>query len=103
MLTITTLTVALTLPQAQAQEKKEPNQILITNVNVWDGTSDATKKVDVLVEGNKIKRIRNINAPKAIVIDGKGVIRKLHLGFFKSKTAEYENAIKNLLHEAGNQ
>ena len=73
MLIIMTLLVAVALPQTQAQEKKEPpTQVLITNVNVWDGNSDSTKKVDVLVEGNKIKRIGKINAPKAIKIDGKG-------------------------------
>jgi imidazolonepropionase-like amidohydrolase len=67
------LAAVLALPQAQAQEKKEPpTQVLITNVNVWDGTSDTVKKVDVLVEGNKIKRIGRIDAPKAVKIDGQG-------------------------------
>jgi imidazolonepropionase-like amidohydrolase len=57
-----------------AQEKEAPTQVLITNVNVWDGTSDAVKKADVLVEGNKIKKVAaNINVPKgATTIDGKG-------------------------------
>jgi imidazolonepropionase-like amidohydrolase len=74
LLTIAALVVVMVMPQAQAQEKKKepPTQVLITNVNVWDGNSDTTKKVDVLVEGNKIKRIGKINAPKAIKIDGKG-------------------------------
>jgi len=72
-LTITALVAAMTLPQAIAEEKEAPAQVLITNVNVWDGTSDTVKKgVDVLVEGNKIKRIGKIDAPKAIKIDGKG-------------------------------
>jgi imidazolonepropionase-like amidohydrolase len=69
------LVVMMALPQAQAKEKKKEalTQVLITNVNVWDGTSDAVKKgVDVLVEGNKIKRIGKIKAPEAFVIDGKG-------------------------------
>ena len=73
VLAITALVLALMMPHAWAQEKKEKAvQVLITNVNVWDGTSDTTKKVDVLVEGNKIKRIGKIKAPDAIVIDGKG-------------------------------
>ncbi len=52
----------------------EPTRVLITNVNVWDGTSDQTINADVLVEGNKIKEIKaGIRAPKgAQVIDGKG-------------------------------
>ena len=75
ILVVSALVVAMALPQAQAQKQKEkaPVQVLITNVNVWDGTSDTVKKgVDVLVEGNKIKRIGRIKAPKAVVIDGKG-------------------------------
>ena len=73
MIAIIALVVTIALPHVQAQEKKEPpTQVLITNVNVWDGTSDSTKKVDVLVEGNMIKRIGKINAPNAVVIDGKG-------------------------------
>ena len=67
LLTITALVVATALPQAQAQEKKEPNQILITNVNVWDGRSDAVKMgIDVLIEGNLVKLVgAGIDAPKA--------------------------------------
>ena len=59
---------------AMAKEKKGPNQILITNVNIWDGTSDTVKKgFDVLVEGNLIKRVGGkIKASKAHVVDGKG-------------------------------
>ena len=75
LLVVSALVVAIALPQAQAAGKKKeaPTQVLITNVNVWDGTSDTVKKgVDVLVEGNKIKRIGRIKAPKAVVIDGKG-------------------------------
>lgn len=71
-LAIITLVVAIALPQVQAQEKQKPNQILLTNVNVWDGTSDTLIKVDMLVEGNKIKRIGKINAPNAVKIDGQG-------------------------------
>ena len=75
ILTITALLVVMALPQAQAQEKKKepPNQVLITNVSVWDGTSDTViNGVDVLVEGNKIKKIGKIDAPKAVKIDGQG-------------------------------
>ena len=75
ILAIMALVVAMALPQVQAQEKNKeaPFQVLITNVNVWDGTSDSVKKgVDVLVEGNKIKSIGKINAQKAFVIDGLG-------------------------------
>jgi imidazolonepropionase-like amidohydrolase len=73
MLTIMALVIAMTLPQAMAEEKEAPVQVLITNVNVWDGTSDTVGKgIDVLVEGNKIKRIGNIDAPKAVKIDGQG-------------------------------
>jgi imidazolonepropionase-like amidohydrolase len=55
-----------------AQDEK--NVILITNISVWDGTSDAVKSADVLIEGNKFKQIRaGIKAPKgATVIDGNG-------------------------------
>jgi imidazolonepropionase-like amidohydrolase len=73
MLSIFALLVATEVPQVQAEKKKEPNQILITNVDVWDGESDAVKKrFDVLVEGNLVKSIGKINAPRAIVIDGGG-------------------------------
>ena len=54
MLAITALVVATALPQAQAQKKKKepPTQVLITNVNVWDGTSDTVKKgVDLALIG----------------------------------------------------
>ena len=59
---------------AFAQEKEEPVRILITNVSVWDGTSDAPSAgLDVLVEGNRVKQIAaNINAPGANVINGNG-------------------------------
>lgn len=74
MIAITALVVALALPQVQAQEKEKPNQILITNVNVWDGKSDTVKEgYDVLIEGNLIKLVGGkIKAPNAHVVDGKG-------------------------------
>lgn len=48
--------------------------ILITNVNVWDGTSDKLKSADVLIEKNLITQVKaNIKAPEgATIIDGKG-------------------------------
>jgi imidazolonepropionase-like amidohydrolase len=52
----------------------KPTLVLITNVSVWDGTSDkAVQGMDVLVEGNKIKSVgKGIKASGAVVIDGKG-------------------------------
>ena len=70
---IIALVVVFALPQAEALKKeKPPTQILITNVNVWDGTIEKVEAIDVLVEGNKIKRIGKINAPNAVKIDGQG-------------------------------
>jgi hypothetical protein len=51
------LALLLTASLSIAQEKEAPKQLLITNVKVWDGTSDKTIDADVLVEGNKIKKI----------------------------------------------
>jgi imidazolonepropionase-like amidohydrolase len=55
-----------------ADEEVKP--VLITNVDVWDGTSDRLMlKTDVLVEGNRIKQVgQNLNAEGASVIDGQG-------------------------------
>ncbi len=68
--------LAATSPALSADVAKEdkPVQVLITNVSVWDGSSDAVKKgVDVLVEDNKIKQVAaGIKADGATVIDGKG-------------------------------
>lgn len=58
-----------------SEEKKEEAtlKVLITNVNIFDGkTETLIMGKDVLVEGNLIKRIGKINAPKAAVIDGGG-------------------------------
>jgi imidazolonepropionase-like amidohydrolase len=59
---------------AFATEEEMPVQILITNVDVWDGTSDSLMlKTDVLIEGNKIKQVaKGIKAEGANVIDAKG-------------------------------
>ncbi len=61
-------------------------QILITNVQVWDGTSDGLRPADVLIEKNLIKEVSpDIKAPKgATVIDGKG--GTLLPGFIDSHT-----------------
>ncbi len=48
---------------------------LIKNVHVWDGTSNQlNKNMDVLIEGNRIKKVaKNILEPNsALVIDGSG-------------------------------
>jgi dihydroorotase-like cyclic amidohydrolase len=58
-----------------AQDKKEKAPtVLITNIKVWDGTSNTTIDADVLIEGDKFKEITaKIKAPKdATVIDGQG-------------------------------
>jgi len=50
-----------------------PTRVLITNVNVWNGTSDGLKGVDVLIEGDKIKQVAaGIRQRGAEVIDGQG-------------------------------
>ena len=61
--------------RAAAHETEGPAQILITNVMVWDGTSETrTDASSVLIEGNLIKQIAlgTMNAPGATVIDGGG-------------------------------
>ena len=74
VLTFTAVLVSVALPQVQAEEKKEPHQILITNVGVWDGRSDRVKQgVGVLIENNLIKLVgAGIDAPNAHKVDGKG-------------------------------
>ena len=59
----------------QAQEEEPPQQVLITNVNVWDGTSDGLMNgVDVLVTDNLISQVGGSISPPsgATVIDGGG-------------------------------
>ena len=58
---------------AEADEKK-PIQILITNVNIFDGFSDKLQEgMSVLVEGNHIKQVgAPIEAPDAYTVDGGG-------------------------------
>lgn len=71
-LTVSAALFASTLVSATAKEA--PVQILITNVDVWDGTSkQLTLKTDVLVEGNLIKTVgKGLKSEGATVIDGKG-------------------------------
>ena len=73
------LAAAITLgyaPTGIAQDEKPKPQVLITNVNVFDGKSDKlTEGMSVLVEGNLIKKVAkgDIDAgPNATVIDGGG-------------------------------
>ena len=59
----------------QAQEEEPPQQVLITNVNVWVGTSDGLMNgVDVLVTDNLISEVGGSISPPsgATVIDGGG-------------------------------
>jgi len=57
-----------------AQEKETIKQTLITNVMVWDGSSDKLVSADVLIENNLIKEVKmGITASSgATVIDGNG-------------------------------
>jgi imidazolonepropionase-like amidohydrolase len=78
MLYLAVLLAAVTLMAAalpaQAEEKESPPQVLFTNVNIFDGTSDKLAMgTDVLVEDNLIKKVASgIKAPGATVIDGGG-------------------------------
>jgi imidazolonepropionase-like amidohydrolase len=67
--------VALILAVSVAPAQEAENTVLITNVNVWDGTSDGLQNgMSVLVEGNLISQVAaSISAPNgATVIDGGG-------------------------------
>jgi imidazolonepropionase-like amidohydrolase len=75
---IGTLLTALLLasaPVAIAQEQEAEPQILITNVNVWDGTSSSLQNgMNVLITGNLIASVSS-GRPAAVgatVIDGGG-------------------------------
>ncbi len=68
------LLIAAALP-AIADDMEKPSQILIQNVNVWDGTSDGLQNgMNVLIEGNLVKEISSgaSAGPGATVIDGGG-------------------------------
>jgi len=75
-LVITVLTTVLicTPVFVTAAAKKKLTTVIITNVNVWDGTSNKLKEgYDVLIEGTKIKNVaKGLKQSGAIIIDGKG-------------------------------
>ena len=92
--------IVIMYSSAIAQEKQSSNFTLITNVNVWDGTSEKLIKADVLIENNLIKEVSDkITAPKeAIVIDGKGgtlmpglIDSHVHFAMNGSGLADIEN------------
>jgi imidazolonepropionase-like amidohydrolase len=67
--------LAVSTVEPAAAQDGAPSQILITNVDVWDGTSDdVARGTDVLIEGNLIKQVsaRPIAAPGAFTVDGGG-------------------------------
>lgn len=63
---------------AEEEPKELPKQTLFTNVHVWDGTSDGiTKKINVLVEDNLIKKVRASKSDahdEATIIDADGKV-----------------------------
>ena len=67
------ISITLFLP-AFAQEEKNVNQVLITNVTVWDGEGKDVIKADVLIVDNLVQEVKEgISVPEgATVIDGKG-------------------------------
>jgi imidazolonepropionase-like amidohydrolase len=85
ILTLAVALAALSLPFVAASQDDAPNQILFTNVNVFDGHADELAMgMNVLVEDNLIKEIseESISAPGATVIDGGG--RTLLPGFIEA-------------------
>ena len=78
-----------------------PAQILFTNVNIFDGKSEALSATsNVLVEGNMIKQIsaESISAPGATVIEGAGrtlmpglIDNHVHLSLTGATLADIEN------------
>lgn len=70
---ITQLVVATALAVAAATCTFAQDRILVTNVNVWDGTAEAAIAADVLIEGSKVIEVAaGISAEGATVIDGNG-------------------------------
>jgi len=71
------LLIVLVGAVANAQDELPP-QTLFTNVHIWDGTSDGiTKSINVLVEGNVIKKLRVDTSDvhsDAVVIDAPGMV-----------------------------
>ena len=77
--------VLLCLPVLGAAQDDAPEQVLFTNVHVFDGVSeDRIENANVLIEGNKIKTVstEDFEAPGATVIDGGG--RTLLPGFVEA-------------------
>jgi imidazolonepropionase-like amidohydrolase len=73
-LAVITLMLGFVSAAAMVASADQPTRILITNVDVWDGTSDTVSKdMDVLIEDNKIKQVgKSLEAAGAHVIDGQG-------------------------------
>ena len=88
------LSLMLALPvfaQDEAEgEAPPPKQVLIKNVNIFDGFDDRLQDgMDVLVEENFIKEVgKSISAPGAEVIDGGG----------RTMTPGQKNALKTSLY-----
>ena len=62
----------LCLPVLGAAQEDAPDQVLFTNVHVFDGVSEnRIENANVLIEGNKIKAVstEDLQAPGATVID----------------------------------
>jgi imidazolonepropionase-like amidohydrolase len=73
--TIFAALITMMTSSPMAAEESETGQILITNVSIFDGSSDTLAEAqDVLVEGKLIKQIgKGLKAgDNAIVIDGSG-------------------------------
>lgn len=70
------LAMAVTLPVVSVAEEKPPQQVLFTNVNIFDGNNETIATgMNLLVEGNKIKTISKDPIPTnagATVIAGGG-------------------------------
>ncbi len=67
-------------------------QILFTDVKVFNGTDNKLHDVDVLVEGNKIKEVKKgarATSPEVTIIDGEG--RTLMPGMIDAHTHMYMN------------
>ena len=89
LLTIVLMLSSVTMASEKANEA--PMQVLFKNVNIFDGKNDKlTMGQDVLVEGNKIKKIgKGLKAIGAEVIDGGG--RTLMPGLIDAHTHLYMN------------
>ena len=59
------LTVLIVFSHAVFAQEAREQGVLFTNVMVWDGTSEALRKADVLVTGNTIAEISD--EPLAVI------------------------------------